>query len=152
MTADIGGVFVTDASGLKRFFQERNFHIVRPHHLKNNSAILHRTPMKSLWAGDKPTTTDFLTYLNDPLALQLAKGHAKKTAHVFGLGERSVVSVMDLGHDEMTPASIAKLFSVYAKWVRREAKAVTDAIRRAEKKHEKRAVRQADRAWRSRPK
>lgn len=95
---------------------------------------------------------DLLNYLSDPLALQLAMEHAKKTAHVFGLGERSVVSVTDLGHDEMTTASIAKLFSVDAKWGRREAKAVTDAVRRAEKKHEKRAVRQADRAWRSRRK
>lgn len=51
MTGDIAGVYVTDASGVKRFFQERNFHIVRPDLLKNNSAILHRTPMKSLWAG-----------------------------------------------------------------------------------------------------
>lgn len=108
--------------------------------------------MKSLWAGDKPTPADFLTYLSDPLALQLATGHAKKTAHVFGLGERSVISVTDLGHEEMTTASIAKLFSVDAKWARQEAKAVTDAVRRAEKKHEKRAVRQADRAWRSRRK
>jgi hypothetical protein len=108
--------------------------------------------MRSLWADDEPTPADFLTYLNDPLALQLAKGHARKTAHVFGLGERSVVSVTDLGHDEMTTVSIAKLFSVDQKWVRREAKAVTDAVRRAEKKHEKRAVRQADRAWRSRRK
>ena len=33
MTGDQDGVFVTDASGLKRFFQERHFHIIRPHHL-----------------------------------------------------------------------------------------------------------------------
>jgi len=34
MKGDVDGAYVTDASGLRRFFQERNFHIVRPHYLK----------------------------------------------------------------------------------------------------------------------
>lgn len=143
MTEDTEGVFVTDASGLKRFFQERYFHIVRPHLLKNNAAILHRTAMKSLWEGDKPKPADLLEYLRDPLALQLAKAHAKKVAYVFTLGERTAVSVTDLAHDEMTTASIAKLFSVDEKWVRREAKAVTEAIRNGTKRRERRAFRES---------
>jgi len=76
-------------------------------------------------------------------------GHAKKARHSFGLGERTVVTVTDLAHEEMTTASIAKLFSVDEKWVRREAEAVTRAIRDAERKHEQRSVREADRAWRA---
>ncbi|WP_157043577.1 nuclease-related domain-containing protein [Nitrobacter hamburgensis] len=150
MKGDLDGVYVTDASGLRRFFQERNFHIVRPHHLKTkNATILHRTSMKSLWAGEKPTTADLMSYLRDPLALQLGIGHGKEAGHVFGLGERTVVAVTDLVQEEMTTASIAKLFSVDEKWVRHEAKAVAAGIRKATKKHEKRSVRDADRAWRT---
>ena len=147
------GVYVTDASGLKRFFQDRHFHVVRPHHLKRKAAtILHRTAMKALWQGDKPTPTDLVSYLADPLQLQLLIGHAKKRPHYFGLGERTVVAVVDLAHEEMTTASIAKLFSVDEKWVRREAEAVTRAIRNAATKHEQRSVRRADRAWRTQQK
>lgn len=150
MKGDLDGVYVTDASGLRRFFQERNFHIVRPHHLKTkNATILHRTAMKSLWAGEKPTTADLMSYLRDPLALQLGIGHGKEAGHIFGLGERTVVAVTDLVQEEMTTASIAKLFSVDEKWVQHEAKAVAAGIRKATKKHEKRSVRDADRAWRT---
>lgn len=150
MTGEQDGIYVTDASGLKRFFQERNFHVIRPHHLKGKAAtILHRTAMKALWQGDKPTPADLVSYLTNPLQLQLMIGHAKKRSHYFGLGERTVVAVADIAHEEMTTASIAKLFSVDEKWVQREAKAVTQAIRDAGRKHEQRSVRKADRAWRT---
>jgi hypothetical protein len=76
-------------------------------------------------------------------------GHAKKSGHRFGLGERTVAAVVDLAHDEMTTASIAKLFSVDGEWVEREAKAVTHAIKDAMRRQEQRAVRKADRAWRA---
>jgi hypothetical protein len=105
--------------------------------------------MKSLWAGEKPTTADLMSYLRDPLALQLGMGHGKEAGHVFGLGERTVVAVTDLVQEEMTTASIAKLFSVDEKWVRHEAETVAAGIRKATKKHEKRSVRDADRAWRT---
>lgn len=149
MKGDQNGAYVTDASSLKRFFQDRYFHIVRPHHLKDNATVLHRTAMKSLWTGDKPTPADLFSYIRDPLPLQLIIGHAKKTRHHFGLGERTVVTVTDLAHEEMTTTSIAKLFSVDENWVQREAKAVTRAIRDAKKMHEQRSVRKAERAWRA---
>jgi len=105
--------------------------------------------MKSLWAGEKPTTADLMSYLRDPLALQLGMSHGKRVGHVFGLGERTVVAVTDLVQEEMTTASIAKLFSVDQRWIRREAETVIAGIRNATKKHEKRTVREADRAWRA---
>lgn len=148
-TDDLDGVYITDASGVKRFFQDRNFHIVRPHNLRGKGIVLHRTAMKSLWKGDKPTPDDLVSYLTDPLQLQLMIGHAKKSGHRFGLGERTVAAVVDLAHDEMTTASIAKLFSVDGEWVEREAKAVTRAIKDAMRRQEQRAVREADRAWRA---
>jgi len=147
---DQDGVFVTDASGLKRFFQERHFHSIRPHHLKGKAAtILHRIPMRALWKGDKPMPNDLIAYLKEPIQLQLMIGHAKINRHSFGLGERTVVAVADLAHGEMTTASIAELFSVDEKWMKRESEAVTRAIQVATRSQEERAARKADRAWRS---
>ena len=150
MTGDQDGAFVTDASGIKRFFQERHFHIIRPHRLKNKVAtILHRTAMKALWKGDKPTPTDLVVYLRDPLQLSLLIGHTKANRHGFGLGERTVVAVADLAHEEPTIASVAKLFSVDEKLVKRQSEAVTRAVRNAMRSHEQQSVRKADRVWRS---
>lgn len=104
--------------------------------------------MKALWKGDKPTPADLVAYLNDPLQLQLLIGHAKTNRHGFGLGERTVVAVADLAHEEMTTASIAKLFSVDEAWVKRESETVARAVRDAMRKHGQRSVRKADRAWR----
>lgn len=150
MKGEQEGAFVTDASGLKRFFQDRHFHIIRPHHLKGKAAtILHRTAIKTLWKGDKPTPADLMGYLNDQLQLQLLTGHAKTPRHGFGLGERTVVAVADLAHEEPTAASIAKLFSVDEKQVKRESEIVTRSIHNAIKKHEQQSIRKADRAWRA---
>jgi hypothetical protein len=97
-----------------------------------------------------PTPADLVTYLRDPLALQLLTARAERTHHGFGLGERTVVAVADLMHKEMTTDTVAKLFSVDPKWVRKESDAVTHAIQKAKKGSEQRAVRNADRAWRTR--
>jgi hypothetical protein len=149
MKGDKEGVYVVDVSALKRFFQECNFHIIRPHYIKGKATVLHRTAMKALWKGDKPTPADLMAYLADPLPLQVLIHHTKPHAFCFDLGERTIVAVTDLSHEEITTASIAKLFSVDEKWVAREEKAVTRAIRDGVKKHEQRSVRKADRAWRA---
>lgn len=104
--------------------------------------------MKSLWKGDKPTPADLVSYLGEPLQLQLMIGHAKKSPHYFSLGENTVVAVVDVEHDEMTTASIAKLFSVDEKWAERESEVVARAVRDARRRLEQQSVLQADRAWR----
>jgi len=148
MKGDDEGVFVTDASSLKRFFQDRNFHLVRPHHLAKNTTVLHRTAMKSIWSGDRPTAVDLVGYLTEPLQLQLVTAHTERTRHGFGLGERTIVAVDDLAHTEMTPASVSSLFSIDAKWVDREDKRVARAVAKERRKRERRAIIEADRAWR----
>lgn len=149
MKGDDDGVFVTDASGLKRFFQDRYFHLVRPHRLGTNATVLHRTAMKSLWSGDRPTAVDLVEYLIEPLQLQLVTAHTERTRHGFGLGERTIVAVDDLVHTEMTLASISSLFSIDAKWVERENKRMARAVGEERRKRERRAIIEADRAWRN---
>lgn len=144
------GVYLSDASSLKRFFQERYFHLVRPHRLKKkNATVLHRTAMKSLWSGDQPTVADFISYLAHPFPLRIAETHTQRTSHGFGLGERTVVSVDDLAFKEMTTESIAKLCGVDAKAVRRDARSFTRAFDQAERRYERRALIKTERAWRS---
>lgn len=148
LKGDRKGVYVTDASSLKRFFEDRHFHIIRPHNLTRNAKILHRTAIKSLWATDKPTPDDLIAYLSDPIQLQLMIEHTRTRQHTFTLGEKSVATVTDLTRDEISVSSIAKLFSVDEKWVRQEELVVTQAIRKAKVKYEKISVKKADRAWR----
>lgn len=147
---DEDGVYMSDASSLKRFFQERYFHMVHPHRLKKkNATVLHRTAMKALWSGDRPTGGDFLAYLADPFPLQIARAHTKVDRHVFGLGERTVVAVDDLAYTELTTESISKLCGVDPKAVRRDAKRFTQALNDAGRRHEQRSIARAERAWRS---
>ncbi|MDW9547927.1 NERD domain-containing protein [Sinorhizobium meliloti] len=149
MTGDFDGTFVTDASGIRRFFQGRHVNIVAPHRWDQKITVLHRTAMKSIWSADEPTPTDLVAFLASPVALQILSGHLEVAHHIFGLGERSVVSVADLTHAEITPSSIARLFDVDEEWVARESKMVTSALQRERRKRQERMVRDADRAWRN---
>lgn len=146
---DEDGVYMSDASSLKRFFQERNFNIVRPHRLKKNITVLHRTVMKALWSSDKPSVGDFLAYLADPLPLQIANAHTERARHGFSLGERTVVAVDDLAYREMTTESISKLCGVDPKAARRDARRITRALNEAIRRNEQRSIAKAERAWRS---
>jgi hypothetical protein len=145
-------VYVTDASGLRRFFEKRDFHVVRAHNLGAKGKVLHRTGMKRLWKGEAPAAADLMAYLKDPFQLRLMAAHLRKEGHVFGLGERTVVGVADVFHDEMSPKSTAKVFGIDGKWVEREAKDVTRAIVAARKASEWRTVRKAERVWREQQK
>lgn len=107
------GVFVADASGIKRYFEERFFHINRPHHLKGkNAVILHRTAIKDIWEAESPTPEGLVQYLTDPFQIELLLGHTTGRHHVFGVGGRTVVDVLDLVRTDMSPANVATLFGV----------------------------------------
>ncbi|MBW6418041.1 nuclease-related domain-containing protein [Celeribacter sp. PS-C1] len=145
------GVFVADASGVKRFFEERYFNVNRPHHLEgNNAAILHRTAIKDFWEAENPTPEGLVRYLTDPFQIELLIGHTTTRHHLFGLGERTVVSVLDMVRTEISPASIAMMFGADPDAVAREQELVTKSIRAAVSRQNAKAVRDADRAWRLR--
>ena len=146
---DEDGVYMSDASSLKRFFQERYFHMIRPHRVMKKTTVLHRTAMKSLWSGAKPTVGDFLAYLANPLPLQIANAHTERARHGFGMGERTVVAVDDLAYREMTTESISKLCGVDHNAVTRDARRFTRALNDARRRHEQRSIVKAERAWRS---
>ncbi|MCJ2079894.1 nuclease-related domain-containing protein [Methylobacterium sp. J-090] len=150
MSGSREGVFVTDASGLQRFFQEPYLHINRPHALKRKAAtVLHRIAVKKLWEGERPTPADLLRYLEDPPQLQLARAHVEVGRHGFALGNRSFAAVSHLVYKEMTDASVSKAFGADGRSVRRDGRMFTRAVRAAERQEEVRTIRDADRAWRA---
>lgn len=123
----------------------------RPHHLEGkNAAILHRTAIKDFWEAENPTPEGLARYLTDPFQIELLLGHTTTRHHVFGLGERTVVSVHDLVRTDMSLASVATMFGADPDAVAREQELVTKSIRAAVSRQNTKAVRDADRAWRLR--
>ena len=143
-------VYMSDASSMKRFFQERHVHIVRPHQLrKKRATVLHRMAIKSLWSSERPTVGDFLTYLADPWALQISGAHTQRSRHRFSLGNRTIASVDDLAYCEITTESISRLCGVDPETVTRDARRFTQQLTEAARKHEHQAIAKAEREWRS---
>jgi hypothetical protein len=93
---------VTDASGLKRFFEERYLHVVQPHRLGERKTLVHRTALKSFWTGDKPTSGDLLRQLEDPFQVGLIKAHLVDGIQRFGLGGGTVVEALDFERKAFT--------------------------------------------------
>ena len=144
------GVHVADASAVRRFFQERHFHLVQPHRLGGDAKLLHRIALKSFWSADEPTAADLVAYLGDLPQLRVVLGHTEPLRHGFGLGERTFVIVDDLANKEPSAESVAELFSIDPAWVERESDGVTRAAERLRQRLARRAVVEADRAWRRR--
>ena len=71
---DVNGVYFTDASSLRRFFEQQYFHVSVPHRV-GTSVILHRTAVQKLWEGDEPNVDDFLKQLKEPYQLALSMSH-----------------------------------------------------------------------------
>lgn len=145
------GVYMSDASSMKRFFQERYFHHNQPHLMKSKSAvIMHRTAMHSIWSGDKPTVADFLAYLANPLPLRIAEAHTHRESLGFGLGEQTVVAVHELLYREITLDSMAEVFGIDPEVVRHDKRKFKNALGKAVRRHDARSLIQAKRKWRSR--
>jgi hypothetical protein len=145
------GVFVADASGIKRYFEGRYLHVNRPHHLKGkNAVILHRTAIKDIWEAESPTPEGLVRYLTDPFQIELLLGHTTTRRHAFGLGGRSIVDVLDLVRTDMSPASVATLFGAHPASMALQQELVAKSIRASVSRQNAKAVRDADRAWRLR--
>jgi hypothetical protein len=148
---------VTDASGLKRFFEERYLHVVQPHRLGERKTLVHRTALKSFWTGDKPTSGDLLRQLEDPFQVGLIKAHLVDGIQRFGLGGGTVVEALDFERKAFTIDSQAAYCGIKPEPVRAEMKrverAVKDGVKRyraAEGRRADRLVRDQERAWRNR--
>lgn len=145
------GIYISDASSLKRFFEDRYFHLIRPHSVGGTTpTVLHRMAVTSLWSGDKPTVSDFLAYLADPLPLKIAKAHTDFSCHGFGLGKHTIATIRQCEYRRMTNESISELFGLEPNAMREDAKKFKRALRRTVRVYKQRSVVKAERAWRKR--
>ncbi|MEP9400131.1 nuclease-related domain-containing protein [Mesorhizobium sp. KR2-14] len=144
----VDGVYVTDASGLKRFFQGRHVHAIVPHHLGKGRTLAHRTALKSLWTGERPTPQDLLRNLDEPVALTITGAHLTTAATCFPLGGGTVVEVEEFSRTEANTESVAALFGADPVIARRGIDAVAKQVREAKARSEKKMLRDQDRSWR----
>lgn len=124
-----GGVFFIDASSLKRFFQERYFHIKSPHYVDQGLRVIHRVAMHSVWEGDQPSPEDLLRHLKDPFQVKLMLAHIEVGSRPFPCGSRHVVVAEEFFRTPMTVESFADLVGVSARYVRAEQAAIAARLK-----------------------
>jgi len=130
LPSPIDDVYFTDASVLKRFFQERYFHINRPYRIDDNVQLLHRTALHSLWAGDQPTSEDYLKQLREPFQVKLMLAHTDLGSVPFPISSTELVVAGEFTRTEMSIDSYAALVGASATSIREGQLAVAKEVRK----------------------
>jgi len=128
------GVYFTDASAMKRFFQERYFHIKTPHQINDNARVLHRTAVHSLWSGDEPSPEDFIKHLENPFQLQLMRHHIQIVSRPFGIGNYDLVAAGEFFRSEITIESYCDLVGISSEEIRNEMERVKSEVDKVKEK------------------
>lgn len=128
------GVYFTDASAIKRFFQERYFHIKTPHQINDEARVLHRTAVHSLWSGNEPCPEDFIKQLEDPFQLQLMRHHIQIISRPFGIGTGDIVAAGEFFRSEITIESYSDLVGISSEKIREEMERVKCEVDKIKKK------------------
>ncbi|WPJ97530.1 NERD domain-containing protein [Coraliomargarita algicola] len=69
----VDGTYFYDSSALRKFFNEGHVSFEMPIRL-NDKVVVKRRHKVSLWAGEEPTSHDFLHQLNNPIQVEALKG------------------------------------------------------------------------------
>jgi hypothetical protein len=150
MPKGIDGVFFTDASALKRFFEKKYLYSIESYNLPKQARLIHRTALKSFWKGASPTPGDLLLQLENPFQIEIVRKHMILRPKLFGLDETVVALTHEHARREATTDSIASLMGTNVGWVHREARKVEKAVRKVRRKVDRDLLRHQDRAWRKR--
>ncbi len=134
----VDGVYFTDASALRRFFQERYFHVRAPHQIDENVRLLHRATVRSAWTGDQPAPEDLIGQLEHPFQLELIMAHTTLTSLAVPLGPQTAFAAEELVRTPMTVESYAEFAGVSAQGIRNDLKAVSDQVRQLKRKASRR--------------
>ena len=124
---DLGGVYFTDFSALRRFFDEPYFRINVAHRI-GAATLLHRTAIMKLWEGGKPTAEDFLRQLEEPFQLDLLCKHLDTNLLKFDLSESEVVLASELVCTNMTTRSACEAVGVDADTVLQEISRISENV------------------------
>jgi hypothetical protein len=84
-SGSVDGVYCTDASALRRLFENRYVHFKTPYELRANVKVLHRIRILSLWAGDEPTPDDLLAQLGAPFQLAILRAQTELRPFKFAV-------------------------------------------------------------------
>jgi hypothetical protein len=128
LPSPIDGVFFTDASVLKRFFQEKYFHVNTPYRIDENVQLLHRTAMHSLWAGDQPTPADYLKQLREPFQVNLMFAHTELGSVPFPISSTELVVAGEFTRTEMSIESYADLVGASSTSIRKTERAIAKEV------------------------
>lgn len=120
LPGQVDGVYFTDASLLKRFFNERYFRVNTAYSLKEDLKLLHRTAVHSLWTGDKPSPQDLMRQLEDPFQVKVVLAHAEIGLKPFQIGDVELVVPKEFFRTEMTPESFSAVAGASGDAVRKE--------------------------------
>jgi|SRR5579871_1325494 hypothetical protein len=134
----IDGVYFTDASVLKRFFQERYFHVNTPYRIDENVQLLHRTALHSLWAGDEPTAADYLEQLREPFQVNLILAHTELGSVPFPISSAELVVAGEFTRTEMSIDSYADLVGASSASIRKGQLEVAKGVKKLREKAKKR--------------
>lgn len=89
-SGQIDGVYVTDASVLKRFFQKRYFNIKKPVQINKNDRMIFQSPIYSFWESDQPSPEDLLKQLEKPFQLELIRKKTQIARQLCPLGPTEI--------------------------------------------------------------
>lgn len=132
----IEGVYFTDASALKRFFQDRYFHINSPHRISDKIRVLHRTATHSLWKGDEPCPEDLIQQFENPFQLKLMREHVQTISRPFGIGTHDIASAGEFFRTEISIESYSDMVGVSSKTIREEMDKVKRYVKEISDKQE----------------
>jgi hypothetical protein len=124
-TGKIDGVYFTDASALKRFFDQPYFRIKVAHRI-GPATLLHRTALKKLWDGDQPTVDEFLQQLENPFQLELSIKHLEVRPFDFAISQTEAVITQEIVRREMTTSSICEAIGIDANNILQEIALISE--------------------------
>jgi hypothetical protein len=142
------GVYFTDWSVIRRFFQERYVHVKAVHRLSDRVKLMHRSAVHSLWQGEQPMVDDLVRTLDDPLQVDLVAKHTKVHESSFPIDPETIVLSREFMRENTTTDSFSEALGVRAERVRADMNRVGKMVAEVRRRHSRSALRRQDRAWR----
>lgn len=126
---NIEGVYFTDASAMKRFFDQPYFRIKIPHRI-GDSTILHRTAIKKFWKGEKPEVQDYINQLESPFQIELSAKHLDLNSMCFPLSESELALTVEVVRTEMSVNTVCKAMGANADKVLQEIDKISHHVKK----------------------
>jgi hypothetical protein len=142
------GVYFTDWSVIRRFFQERYVHAKAVHRLSDRVKLMHRSAVHSLWHGDQPTADDLVCTLDDPFQVELVGKHTEVHESSFPIDPEMIVLSREFMCKNTTTDSFSAALGERSERVRADMNRVGKMVAEVRRRRSRLVMRRQDRAWR----